>query len=75
VIFNSFSEFIDMGGYGLYVWSAYGITLVVITYNIVRPVLMRRQIIRVQRRLLLQDQGIVGDREPPQALDEEGASS
>jgi heme exporter protein D len=25
---NSFSEFIDMGGYGLYVWGSYGVTLV-----------------------------------------------
>jgi heme exporter protein D len=24
---NSFSEFIDMGGYGLYVWGSYGLTL------------------------------------------------
>ena len=26
---NSFDEFIRMGGYGLYVWGAYGVTLVV----------------------------------------------
>ena len=26
---NSFDEFIHMGGYGLYVWGSYGLTLLV----------------------------------------------
>jgi heme exporter protein D len=49
--FDSFSAFIEMGGYGLYVWSAYSITLVVIVYNISRPILMRKQVIREQKRM------------------------
>ena len=49
--FDSFSAFIEMGGYGLYVWSAYAITLVVFVYNITRPILMRKQAIREQKRL------------------------
>ena len=49
--FDSFSAFIEMGGYGLYVWSAYAITLVVFVYNITRPMLMRKQVIREQKRL------------------------
>ncbi len=49
--FHSFSAFIEMGGYGLYVWSAYAITLVVFVYNITRPMLMRKQVIREQKRL------------------------
>jgi heme exporter protein D len=48
--FDSFSAFIEMGGYGLYVWSAYAITLVVFVYNITRPILMRKQVIREQKR-------------------------
>jgi heme exporter protein D len=27
---NSFEEFIHMGGYGLYVWGSYGVTLLVL---------------------------------------------
>jgi heme exporter protein D len=27
---SSFSEFISMGGYGLYVWGSYGVTLVLL---------------------------------------------
>jgi len=49
--FDSFSAFIDMGGHGLYVWSAYAVTLVVFVYNITRPILMRKQVIREQKRL------------------------
>ena len=48
--FDNFSAFIEMGGYGLYVWSAYSITLVVFLYNITRPILMRKQVIREQKR-------------------------
>ncbi len=49
--FESFSAFIEMGGYGLYIWSAYLTTLVVFVYNITRPMLMRKQVIREQKRL------------------------
>jgi heme exporter protein D len=38
---NSFSDFIHMGGYGLYVWGSYGVALVVM---LVEPLLV------VQRR-------------------------
>lgn len=50
--FDSFSSFIEMGGYGLYVWSAYAITLTVFVYNITRPILMRKQVIREHKRSL-----------------------
>ena len=30
-------EFLNMGGYGNYVWSAYGIALVVLVSNVVVP--------------------------------------
>ena len=28
------SEFLSMGGYAPYVWSAYGVTLIVLIYNV-----------------------------------------
>jgi heme exporter protein D len=37
---NSFEEFIHMGGYGLYVWGSYGATLVLM---LVEPVLAARR--------------------------------
>ena len=78
MMFDSLSAFIDMGGYGLYVWSAYIITLVVFTYNIVRPLLMRRELIRMQKRNLLQalyeEQPQALYKEQPQAHDKGAAS-
>lgn len=42
----SLTEFFAMGGYAFYVWSAYGITLVVLVANIVIPVFQRKQLIK-----------------------------
>lgn len=39
----SLSEFFYMGGYAAYVWSAYGIWLVVMVFNAVLPVIKLRQ--------------------------------
>ncbi|WP_277253050.1 heme exporter protein CcmD [Neptunomonas phycophila] len=43
--FSTFSEFINMGGHGLYVWLAYGIALAIITANILMPILARKALI------------------------------
>ena len=45
----TFAEFIDMGGYGAYVWSSYGIALVVLVANVVIPLLSAQK----QKRELL----------------------
>ena len=34
---KNFSEFLAMGGYAIYVWSAYGLTLVVLGWNALAP--------------------------------------
>ncbi|WP_286239933.1 heme exporter protein CcmD [Neptuniibacter halophilus] len=50
--FDSFSDFIAMGGHGLYVWLSYAIALLVIVFNIVSPVLQRKKVISdLARRL------------------------
>ncbi|SER07117.1 heme exporter protein D [Amphritea atlantica] len=50
--FESFAEFIDMGGHGLYVWLSYAIALVVIVINIVNPLMYKRHIFTEQARRL-----------------------
>lgn len=41
-----------MGGYGAYVWSAYGIALLVLLYNLLAPAIVsRRQKRRLRKRL------------------------
>ncbi len=43
---NSFEEFLLMGGYGLYVWTSYGITFLVLIYIGVAPLLGRKNFLR-----------------------------
>ncbi|WP_411728223.1 heme exporter protein CcmD [Methyloglobulus sp.] len=44
----SLQEFLAMGGYGFYVWTSYGICLVVLIANVVIPVIQRKQFLRQQ---------------------------
>jgi heme exporter protein D len=52
--FESLSEFIQMGGHGTYVWSAYLISLSVLIWLVVSPLHRRRklvqEVIKQQRR-------------------------
>ena len=41
---SSWHEFLSMGGYGAYVWPAYGIALLVVTVNIVLPLMRLRRL-------------------------------
>lgn len=40
------SEFLHMGGYGFYVWTAYGIVALLLTLNTVLPILQHRRLKR-----------------------------
>jgi heme exporter protein D len=44
----SLREFLAMGGYGFYVWTSYGICLVVLVANVVIPAIQRKQFLRQQ---------------------------
>lgn len=41
--FDSFAEFIAMGGYANYVWSAYAFFVVILIVNIWQPILARKK--------------------------------
>jgi len=43
---NSFAEFLAMGGYGFYVWTAYGISFVVLLLNVLIPMIQKKQFLR-----------------------------
>ncbi len=53
----SWSEFISMGGYGVYIWSAYGFAIVILAINVIIP--MRRQsvVLRALRQLIVTQTG------------------
>jgi len=52
IYWNSFSDFLHMGGYGLYVWGSFGVTAVIM---IVEPIVVARNrkntISRLKRQL------------------------
>jgi len=50
--FESLASFIAMNGHGSFVWAAYGISFLVMSYLLVSPMLQRRQFFRQQKRLM-----------------------
>ncbi len=46
--FDSVASFIAMGGHGLYVWSAYGLGLVVLLANLCAPYITRRRFFAIE---------------------------
>lgn len=52
----SLSEFFYMGGYAFYVWTAYGIALVVLLFNAIAPLRYHQRLCaELARKLRLQD--------------------
>ena len=41
---EALGEFFYMGGYAFYVWSAYGVTFIVLVANVVVPMLRAREL-------------------------------
>jgi heme exporter protein D len=50
--FQSFSEFLAMGGHALYVWASYAFFAAVIAFNLIQPAMAKRKIIRQHKALL-----------------------
>lgn len=44
--------FFEMGGYAFYVWTSYGLALIVLVANLIAPVLQRRKLLgEIARKL------------------------
>ena len=43
---NEIAHFFDMGGYAVYVWSAYGLVLAVLAANVAGPLVRQRRLLR-----------------------------
>ncbi|MBI6818181.1 heme exporter protein CcmD [Pseudomonas syringae] len=50
--FASFSDFLAMGRHGVFVWSAYGLCLVVLLVNVASPLWARQRFLKQQARRL-----------------------
>ena len=49
---NSMHDFLAMGGYGLYIWISYALTLLVLVVNLLTPILRKKEIMRsIQRSI------------------------
>jgi len=46
------SEFLHMGGYGAYVWSAYGLCLITLLMNLIIPLKTEKKILRAAEKRL-----------------------
>lgn len=54
--FDSFADFLAMGGHGLYVWSSYAIGLIVLLANVVSPIMTRKRLITEQLRRIRREE-------------------
>lgn len=43
---NSFADFAQMGGYGMYVWGSYAVTLAALAFEVSSVVLRQRRTLR-----------------------------
>ncbi len=43
---SEIARFLDMGGYAVYVWSAYGIVVAVLAANVAEPLVRQRRLLR-----------------------------
>lgn len=55
-IFMSMQTFLAMGGYAFYVWSAYGLTFLVLLANLIIPIMQRRTLLKTLARKQKQQQ-------------------
>jgi len=46
----NWGEFFRMGGYGFYVWSAYGAVTLLFLFNTVMPIVRHRRLLRGAKR-------------------------
>lgn len=50
--FSSFADFIAMDGHGIYVWLAYGIAFFIFLFNLILPLMNRKELLtNLARRL------------------------
>lgn len=50
--FESLAEFFAMGKHGFYVWLAYGLSALVVLWNVLQPIMQRRRLIKQQAQQL-----------------------
>lgn len=52
----NWSEFFNMGGYAFFVWSSYGLTFVILLWNVLAPMMRRKKILAQVKRAIKREQ-------------------
>ena len=52
----NWAEFFDMGGYAFFVWSSYGLTFVVLLWNVIAPISRKKKILAQIKRAIKREQ-------------------
>ncbi len=55
------NEFLNMGGYGFYVWTAYGIFFAVLGWSLIAPYIRRKRVIAQQREMAAKLERVAND--------------
>lgn len=66
--FDSFRALLEMGGHGLYVWTAYGISLIVIILLLVAPYRRRKRLLAAIRAGQQREAAVAARRVPQSAV-------
>jgi heme exporter protein D len=56
VSFDSFSDFLAMGGHAVYVWSCFALGMIVLLGNVIAPMLERKKLIAEQLRRIRREE-------------------
>ena len=59
MVFDSFTDFVAMGGYGLYVWLSFFLSFVVLAGVALETLLAKRQLVKKSRQLQQRQQRLV----------------
>ena len=51
----NWSDFFHMGGYATFVWTSYGMALLLVVANIVSPIIQRKRVIARVKRAIKRD--------------------
>ena len=44
MFFDSLESMLNMGSHGKYVWGSYGITMVILLWNVINPIIVKHKI-------------------------------
>lgn len=72
--FESLAEFLAMGRHGPYVWSAYGVTFVIVLWNIFQPWRERRRLLKEQAALMKREAHATGQDVAASSRDDQPSS-